>query len=232
MISQTIRDGSWDSFDAYLFDIDGTLLHCSDAIHYFAFCDALQALSGRSLSLEGVTAHGNTDVGILRDALSLAGVAEAKWRPRLTGIRTRMCRFVEARKDELCAAALPCVPELLAHLGNKGATLGIVTGNLREIGRMKLQCAGLLDYFNVFGWSDNFEYRVDVFRSAVEQIRAAMPLTAKICVVGDTPADVLAARANGLPVIAVATGVYSREQLLLEEPDLCLRSFQELFRAS
>jgi phosphoglycolate phosphatase-like HAD superfamily hydrolase len=232
MISQTIHDGSWDSFDAYLFDIDGTLLHCSDAIHYFAFCDALQALSGRSLSLEGVTAHGNTDVGILRDALSLAGVEEAKWRPRLTGIRTRMCRFVEARKDELCAAALPCVPELLTHLGNKGATLGIVTGNLREIGRMKLQCAGLLDYFNVFGWSDNFEYRVDVFRSAVEQIHAAMPLTAKICVIGDTPADVLAARANGLPVIAVATGVYSREQLLLEEPDLCLRSFEELFRAS
>jgi phosphoglycolate phosphatase len=231
MTSHTIFDRPWDSFDAYLFDIDGTLLHCSDAIHYFAFCDALQTLSGRSLTLEGVTAHGNTDVGILRDALSLAGVAEVEWRPRLTEIRTRMCRFVETRKDELCAIALPCVREVLAHLGNKGATLGIVTGNLRKIGRIKLQHAGLLDYFNVFGWSDNFEYRVDVFRSAVEQIRAAMPLTAKICVVGDTPADVLAARANGLPVIATATGAYSREQLLMEEPDLCLKSFEELFRA-
>jgi phosphoglycolate phosphatase-like HAD superfamily hydrolase len=231
MTSHTIFDRPWDSFDAYLFDIDGTLLHCSDAIHYFAFCDALQTLSGRSLTLEGVTAHGNTDVGILRDALSLAGVAEAEWRPRLTEIRTRMCRFVETRKDELCAIALPCVREALAHLGNKGATLGIVTGNLRKIGEIKLQHAGLLDCFNVFGWSDNFEYRVDVFRSAVEQIRAAMPLTAKICVVGDTPADVLAARANGLPVIATATGVYSREQLLMEEPDLCLKSFEELFRA-
>jgi phosphoglycolate phosphatase-like HAD superfamily hydrolase len=57
-----------------------------------------------------------------------------------------------------------------------------------------------------------------------------MPLTAKICVVGDTPADVLAARANRLPIIAVATGVYSREQLLMEEPDLCLGSFEELLR--
>ena len=97
---------------------------------------------------------------------------------------------------------------------------------------MKLQHAGLLDYFNVFGWSDDFEYRVDVFCSAVEQIRAAMPLSARICAVGDTPADVLAARANSLPVIAVATGVYSREQLLTEEPDLCLESFEELFRAA
>jgi phosphoglycolate phosphatase-like HAD superfamily hydrolase len=230
MISQRIGDRLWDSFDAYLFDIDGTLLHCSDATHYFAFCDALQALSGRSLTLEGVTAHGNTDVGILRDALSLAGVAEAEWRPRLTEIRTRMCRFVETRKDELCATALPGAREVLAHLKRKGATLGIVTGNLREIGCTKLERAGLLSYFNLFGWSDNFEYRVDVFRSAVEQIRAAMPLSAKICVVGDTPADVLAARANELPIMGVATGVYSREQLLMEEPDLCLGSFEELFR--
>jgi phosphoglycolate phosphatase-like HAD superfamily hydrolase len=232
MTTRLIFNRPWDSFDAYLFDIDGTLLHCTDAVHYFAFCDALQALSGSPLTLERVTAHGNTDVGILRDALALAGVAEAKWRPRLTEIRTRMCRFVETRKDELCATALPCVREMLAHLNSKDATLGIVTGNLREIGRIKLQRAGLLDYFNVFGWSDDFEYRVDVFRSAVEQIRAAMPLTATICVVGDTPADVLAAQANRLPVIAVATGVYSREELLMEGPDLCLKSLEELFRAS
>lgn len=232
MTSLTIFDRPWDSFDAYLFDIDGTLLHCSDAIHYFAFCDALQVLSGSPLTLEGVTAHGNTDVGILRDALTLAGVADAEWRPRLTEIRTRMCRFVERRKNELCATALPCVREVLAHLENKGANLGIATGNLREIGRMKLQCAGLLDYFDVFGWSDNFEYRIDVFRSGVEQIRAAMPPFATICVVGDTPADVLAARENGLPVISLATGVYSRERLLMEKPDLCLNSFEELFRAS
>src|SRR5258705_4414566 len=96
---------------------------------------------------------------------------------------------------------------------------------------MKLQRAGLLDYFHVFGWSDNFEYRADVFRSAVERIRAAMPLTASMCVMGDTPADVLAARENGLPVIAVATGMYSWERLLTENPDLCLKSSEELSRA-
>ena len=73
----------WDCFDAYLFDIDGTLLNCSDAVHYFAFCNTLSAIAGRPFTLEGVTAHGNTDVGILRDALALAGVDAAVWRPRL-----------------------------------------------------------------------------------------------------------------------------------------------------
>ena len=27
----------WDSADAFLFDIDGTLLNSRDAVHYFAF---------------------------------------------------------------------------------------------------------------------------------------------------------------------------------------------------
>src|SRR5579875_1953218 len=92
----------WDCFDAYLFDIDGTLLHCTDAVHYFAFCSVLSSVAGRQLNLEGVVTHGNTDVGILRDAFALAGISEDLWRPRLPEIREAMCRFVEARREELC----------------------------------------------------------------------------------------------------------------------------------
>ena len=98
---------AWDTYDAYLFDIDGTLLECTDAVHYFAFCGALQSLAGRPLNLDGVTAHGNTDVGILRDALTLANVPEPVWRGRLAETRAAMCGHVEDHKSELCAAALP-----------------------------------------------------------------------------------------------------------------------------
>src|SRR6185503_10778846 len=49
---------AWDGFDAYLFDVDGTLLNCKDAVHFFAFRNALRTLSGRELNLDGVTAHG------------------------------------------------------------------------------------------------------------------------------------------------------------------------------
>jgi phosphoglycolate phosphatase-like HAD superfamily hydrolase len=232
MTALCVKERAWDSFDGYLFDIDGTLLHCTDAVHYFAFCDALQTLSGRPLTLEGVTAHGNTDVGILRDALVRAGVAEEMWRPRLPEGCEAMTRFVALRKDELCATALPFVSTMLEYLQQRGATLGIATGNLREIGRCKLRRAGLLHYFTVGAWSDAYEYRADVFQNAVRRMRAATHFEATICVVGDTPADVFAARANQLPIIAVATGVYSRQQLLVAEPDLCLHSFEELFHSS
>ena len=224
----TLCGTPWDGFDAYLFDIDGTLLHCSDAVHYFAFCDVLQHIAGFALTLDGVTAHGNTDVGILRDAFKLAGVHDEQWRPRLRELQARMGSFVEVREQELSPSVLPRVPQVLTHLRNKGASLGVATGNLRTIGRLKLQRAGLLDYFTVGGWSDDYEYRKDVFKYAVEQMRDGGFTRRSICLVGDTPADVLAAKANCMPVIAVATGVYSVEQLSERGPDLCLASFEDL----
>lgn len=219
---------SWDEFDVYLFDIDGTLINCTDATHYFAFCDALQHLSGRNLNLDGVVAHGNTDVGILRDALTLACVQEDEWRPQIVEARARMAEFVEQRKDEICTNVLPQVREVLEHLRSKGAKLAVATGNLERIGTLKLQSAGLLTYFDFGGWSDAHETRTSVFAAAVAQARNLYGDGASICVVGDTPADVDAAHQNGVPVIAIATGIYSLEQLLDTMPELCVRSFEEL----
>jgi phosphoglycolate phosphatase len=220
---------AWDTFDGYLFDIDGTLIHCTDAIHYFSFCDALSAVAGRPLNLDGVTAHGNTDVGILRDAFALAGIPEDYWRPRLPQICEQMCLQVEQNKAGLCATVLPHVREVLLHLRNKGATLSVATGNLERIGRQKLAAANLLEFFHLGAWSDSFEQRADVYCHAVEQVRRATRPDAAILAVGDTPADVLAAHANHLPVMAVATGTYTFEQLQNEAPSLCLHTFAELF---
>ena len=227
--THTVNGRPWDSFEAYLFDIDGTLLNCTDAVHYFGFCDSLQAVAGRPLTLEGVTTHGNTDVGILRDALNLANIDENQWRPRLPEMCRSLGRYVAQREAELCAVPLPFVAKVLEHLRTRDATLGIATGNLEQIGTLKLKAANLLDYFSVGGWSDNYERRADVFRGALNLMRAATHSNATICVLGDTPADVQAAHANGLPVIALGTGVFSRGDLLRTHPDLYLESLGELF---
>ena len=219
---------AWDRFDAYLFDIDGTLMECPDPTHYFAFCRALKLLSGRDLNLDGVVAHGNVDNGILRDALKLAGVAEADWRSRLAEAHTCMAEFVEAHREELRPVVLPQVRQLLRHLRSRGAKLAVATGNLERIGRLKLARAGLLDFFDFGGWSDVHETRSAVFAAAIRQARALCGAHSALCVLGDTPADVHAARDNGLPIIAVATGIYPFEQLQAEQPELCLHSFAEL----
>lgn len=222
-------DRPWDTFDAYLFDIDGTLIHCADATHYFAFSDVLKMLSGRDLTIDGVTAHGNTDVGILRDALAFAGIPEDQWRPHLAAAREHMGDFVTTRKADLCATTLPKVREVLEHLRAKGATLAVATGNLERIGKLKLESAGLNDYFDFGGWSDAYEHRSDVFRAAIVQARKICGEETALCVLGDTPADIRAAHDHHVPVIAVATGIYSFDELMQERPEACLRSFEELW---
>ena len=218
----------WDSFDAYLFDIDGTLLNCSDAVHYFAFCNTLESVAGKPLTLEGVTAHGNTDVGILRDALTLAGLHESAWRIRLPAIKDAMCRYVEERAHEVCVTVMPQVHDVLHYLAARGAILGVATGNLERIGNIKLSRAGLQHYFKFGAWSDNCEYRSDVIASGIEKARELAGQRASICVIGDTPLDIRAARENALPVIAVATGIHPLEELEQAQPDLCIHSFADL----
>jgi phosphoglycolate phosphatase-like HAD superfamily hydrolase len=220
----------WDCYDAYLFDIDGTLLHCTDAVHYFAFCDALTAITGFPMNLDGVVAHGNVDTGILRDALIRSGLPAHVWGPRLEEAREAMRRQVERNKADLRVEPTQHAAEMLQYLRAQGAKLGVATGNLEAIGRLKLSHCGLLHYFDFAGWSDDFEYRKDVFAHALKKSRDIAGPGARVCVVGDTPADVKAAHANGLDVIAVATGIYSHDQLTCEGPTWCINSFDDLLR--
>ena len=85
-----------------------------------------------------------------------------------------------------------------------------------------------MQYFQFGGYSDDFEHRSDVFRAALGKARGLAGEDATVCVVGDTPSDVQAAQANGLDVIAVATGIYSLKQLAAENPTRCISSFADL----
>src|SRR5450755_2516225 len=79
-----IRPGfCWDGHDAYLFDIDGTLLRSRDRIHYDSFFESVRTVMGHDLSLDGIILHGNTDPGILREAFRLSDIPEAEWQPHV-----------------------------------------------------------------------------------------------------------------------------------------------------
>ncbi|HEY0786776.1 MAG TPA: HAD family hydrolase [Acidobacteriaceae bacterium] len=228
-----MKSGRWDSYDAYLCDLDGTLLHCRDAVHYFGFCHVLSEVAGRPVNLDGVTTHGNTDVGILRDAFARAGVPEEAWRPQLPALREKLCRFVEEHAGELRVELLPGVVEVLGHLQRRGAVTCVATGNLERIGWAKLAASGLRRGFGFGCFSDRWETRSEVFAAAAARARALVAelrsgVTASVCVIGDTPADVEAARENGLDVIAVATGIFSREELEAARPTVLVRSLSEL----
>jgi phosphoglycolate phosphatase-like HAD superfamily hydrolase len=223
-----LRDGlQWSAADAYLFDIDGTLLNCRDQVHYHAFRQATRQVLGIEPSLDGLQLHGNTDIGILRAALEREGLAEVL-DSHLQQIVESMCAEVLRNREHLQAEACLSIPEMLTFLQQRGKLLGAASGNLEPIGWLKLEKAGLksLLSFGAFAWPR--ESRAEIFHHGITLARQLLGHHASVYVVGDTPADVQAAKIVEVPVIAIATGIYRFSELVACAPDACFASASDL----
>jgi phosphoglycolate phosphatase-like HAD superfamily hydrolase len=221
---------AWDAFDAYLFDIDGTLMREPNRIHVTAFSTCLREILQRDVSLEGVTVHGSTDAAILRDACRLAGVDDAHWQPLERSIFARLSELVHSRSHLMEMVLMPGVVPMLEYLTARGALLGVGTGNLESIGWLKLELAGLRHHFRFGGFSDHYAVRSEMIANAARKARALAGPNATLCVIGDTPSDVTAAHANHIPAIAVATSIFSVEQLAAVHPEWVVPSLETLLQ--
>src|SRR5205807_5790397 len=177
----------WEAFDAYLFDIDGTLLNSRDGVHYNAFHAALHSVYGIDEPIDHVPVHGNTDIGILRAMTARAGIAEAAFQRALPQALAHMRRAVLEHRAEMRPELCPAIAELLETLAARPKLLAVVSGNLEAIGRLKLEAAGLRQYFSFGTFSDTGSdpgsdaghSREEIFRAAAAraqgQLRSTMP---------------------------------------------------------
>ena len=205
----------------FLFDIDGTLLNSRDAVHYFAFQHAVRAVLNMETSIDGVPVHGNTDPGIMRAVLRRAGLNDTAIDAHMPQIVAQMCAEVQRNQEQLRPELCPSIPELISRLRARGKVLGAASGNLETVGWLKLEKAGLRPMFAFGSFSFPRESRADIFRHGVELARQHLGPQASVTVVGDTPSDIDAARAVDLPVIALATGIFSFAELRAHDPDAC-----------
>ena len=219
---------NWRQFDAYLFDIDGTLANARGGVHYDSFHTALREVYGCDGRIDDVPVHGNTDIGILRAALAHHGQLHDDFEALLPKARQLMCAEVTRNADHMGVELCPAIPEFLALLRREGKSIGVVTGNLEQIGWCKLENAGIRHFFDFGSFSDTREKREDIFRHGLELARRRRGPVTSVCFVGDTPSDIHAAARLGMPVIAVATGIYPFDVLAREAPSLCVASCAEL----
>lgn len=218
----------WDAADAYLFDVDSTLLYARDGIHYNAFVNAVQQFFSVPPRTDGVPVHGNTDLGIIRAVLRREGVSDAEIDAKLPLMTAAMCAEVERNAARMSPELCPSVEEVVKRLAAAGKLLGVATGNLEMIAWKKLEACGLRPFFAFGSFSDHRESRADVVRWGVDEARRRLGQRASVYVIGDTPADIEAARAAGVPVIAVATGIFNLQELKSYQPDLCVSCCTEL----
>jgi len=203
-------------------------LRSRDRIHFNSVAESVRRVTGFEITLAGISVHGSTDTAILREASRQAGISAKALEPHVAAILAAMGSAVAKQRHELDLVLMPGVEDVLAHLAHRGALLGVGTGNLEMIGWIKIEEAGLREWFRFGGFSDQFPVRNELIGNAARKARELAGTHAQVCVVGDTPRDIEAARANSLPVIAVATGHYSFGALLEYRPEVCASSLADL----
>jgi phosphoglycolate phosphatase len=190
-----------------LWDVDGTLLLNSPRSGSM-YHRAIELAAGESLEDRTVHAHGKTDGQIIWDTLAVYGLPESL-HPSVRGHLEELSRVEHygAGRREVPVG----VPELVADVAARGWTNALLTGNSPLRARYKLDGAGL--DVGLFDWDASFFGHEARIRSDLTR-RAAAALTGlPVVIIGDTPADGVAAEAAGFPFVAVATGAYGVERL-------------------
>ena len=181
----------------------------------------MREVFGVDAKIDGVPVHGNTDIGILRAVLRRHGLSDPAIDAGVPRMIEYLCAEVQRNSDQMRPELCPSICELLSYLEVEDKLLGAASGNLEPVGWLKLEKAGIKERFKFGSFSFPLELRVDILRRGIEMARQHRGNAALVYIVGDTPADIEAAKAVSAPVIALATGIYSFEELMKFAPDAC-----------
>jgi len=211
----------------FLFDIDGTLIKSGGAGRK-SLDATFKELYGLDNAMKGINPHGKTDPVIVKE------IFKKKLKREPSGSETqkvfvKYLKYLEYYISKLDGyEILPGVVQFLEVLKND-SLLGLATGNIEEGAKIKLKPSGLLRYFSFGGYGSDSEVRTEIVRKAIERgkkkaIQLGKSIT-EIYVVGDTHHDIICARKVKAFSVAVATGVYSKEELLRHSPDFIFKDF-------
>ena len=134
-----------------------------------------------------------------------------------------LSRSAELRERGHALAGAAAALDVLAKVDGLQQT--VVSGNVRRVAEVKLTVFGLGRHidFCLGGYAEDSDIRADLVRLAHERATTAVGTDydmGRVLVIGDTPADVQAARSAGAAALGVATGKSSRAELLAAGADV------------
>src|SRR5262245_27995706 len=210
-----------------LFDIDGTLLSTNGAARR-AFERALLEVYGTAGPLATHPFDGKTDPQIARELLTFAGLNDAAIDASISGLWDVYLRelAIEMAAPDHTTTIYPGVEALLAALQqNSDVCLALLTGNIAEGARLKLDSAGIREFFPFGAFGSDCEQRAGLPVVAVERAHAHTGRRFRgheVVVIGDTPSDVTCGQSLGVFTLAVATGRHTHEDLLAAGANVAL----------
>lgn len=213
-------------YRAVIFDMDGTLVD-SLATYQTAFNNATAKFGLPPVGLRILADK-------LNDGLNLEEIIVSIFPDRNDP------KFVATCRDEVIAAfreitedktpLLPGVEDVLQTLSSKGLKLGIATGRTTPSERVLLwlEKLGIDRFFEAVVTSADVVERKPAPDCIIECARQLGVSVGECLMVGDSTADIGAAKAAGASVVAVLTGVAGKARLSAEQPLAILESLSEL----
>ena len=197
-----------------LFDVDETLIDSGRAGSR-SLDLAFKEMFGIEHAFRDIEMAGKTDPQIVAEAFLLHGIDRPEG-----GMQAFFETYTKFLKDCVHNAVghiKPGVGNVLTDLSSRdGLVIGLLTGNIEEGARIKLQRYGLNSYFRTGAFGSDSEDRNELLPVAVERLyrESSVKVDYRNCVViGDTPRDIRCAKPYGAMAVGVATGSYSVETL-------------------
>jgi len=206
-----------------LFDIDGTLIDSGGAgvrSLDLAFKKVFSVENG----FHGISMAGKTDSQIIKEGLAKHGLSMDG--NIVAVIEAYLFHLKQEIKNDRkhTKPGVHKILQLLHHVRDIG--VGLLTGNLEQGARIKLDAFNLNKYFPSGAFGSDDEDRNKLLPVAVRRFEEL--LNEKIAieesiVIGDTPRDVECAHSYGAICIGVATGPYSFNELVEARADYVVK---------
>ncbi|MBM2813306.1 MAG: phosphoglycolate phosphatase [Ignavibacteria bacterium] len=216
-----------------LFDIDGTILLLNSGIARSLFVRAIDEILHVPCTLSGnVSFAGKTDLSILFDFLQAEGIDQTIDNTQINRLWERLTELFGNYCTSEYIRLLPGVKELIGTFQNdEHTTLGLLTGNFKSNAYLKLSAFNLHTYFPFGAFGCERINRSELPPLAIEranQFKAPVYFNHRnTIIIGDSPLDIKCAKDNYLPVLCVATGGFSYNQLAELTPDLIFENLED-----
>ncbi|WP_370948169.1 haloacid dehalogenase-like hydrolase [Amycolatopsis sp. cg5] len=216
-----------------LWDVDHTLIE-NGGVSKDTYALAFELLTGRSIEIRPVT-DGRTDFQIMRDILE-ANSVDASGYVEIAQFEGVLTKAMERNAPELPKRGhiLPGVLDALAALKSApNVVQSALTGNILPNARAKLAAFDLDSRVDmeVGGYGSDDKVRSNLVDASRRKVAEKYGITfdrSSTILIGDTLEDVKAGHDGDAKVIAVATGIYSVDQLSKAGADVTLADLSNL----
>ena len=204
-------------FDAFIFDIDGTITATNNLIFESFRYVAKKYLEKSVTDEEIISLFGPTEDYILKDWM----------KEKYDEARVDYFDFYENNHLEM-ASAYDGIIDLLRDIKSNDKLLSIYTGKGRDSSRITLEQIDALKYFDMVVSGDDIKKHKPSPEGILVFLEKYNLSKDKVLMIGDAPADITAARDAGVKVASVLWDSYAKDQVLQMNSDFYFHTVDEL----